>query len=184
MVSYKIYFSTVIAFLIVIWFLLQKEKETVIVDVVIPPIEGKFDTIYVPKPITIVERDPLNEDLYDKYLKAKDSLERLQMYLDAISIKEYKEVYEDSTITITTYSKTRGDLLEQTNEYYIKPRVIPTEINVEKVNQLYGIIEGGISVDLKPTISAGLILKNKKDNLLSLKINSNKEVLVGYGYKF
>jgi hypothetical protein len=193
MTSTQFYRTTTIISIIIILFLVncQGEKEIIKVpvriEVPIPAIEGKTDTIYVPKPI-LVEVPKETDTHLEAYLATKDSLERLRLYLDAITVREYRNEFEDDTIKIDTWSRVRGELLAQSNEYFIKPRTIAfdtvIDVAVPRFNELflygggkYSFIDKSMGFELK------LILKNKKNNLLSIGIDSDGMVSGGYGFK-
>jgi len=193
MTSTQFYRTTTIISIIIILFLVncQREKEIIKVpvriEVPIPGVEGKTDTIYVPKPI-LVEVPKETDTHLDAYLATRDSLERLRLYLDAITIREYRNEFEDDTIRIDTWSRVRGELLAQSNEYFIKPRTITfdtvIDVQIPQFNELflygggkYSFIDKSMGFELK------LILKNKKNNLLSIGIDSDGMVSGGYGFK-
>jgi hypothetical protein len=193
MTSTQFYRTTTIISIIIILFLVncQGEKDVIKVpvriEVPIPAIEGRTDTIYVPKPILV--EVPKETDTHLKaYLATKDSLERLRLYLDAITVREYRNEFEDDTIRIDTWSRVRGELLAQSNEYFIKPRTITfdtvIDVQIPQFNELflygggkYSFIDKSMGFELK------LILKNKKNNLLSIGIDSDGMVSGGYGFK-
>jgi len=193
MTSTQFYRITTIISIVIILFLLncQGEKDIIKVpvriEVPIPGVEGKTDTIYVPKPI-LVEAPKETDTHLEAYLATKDSLERLRLYLDAITIREYRNEFEDDTIKIDTWSRVRGELLAQSNEYYIKPRTIAfdtvIDVQIPQFNELFLYGGGKYSfIDKSMGFEAKLIFKNKKNNLLSIGIDSDGMVSGGYGFK-
>lgn len=177
---------------IIILFLTQCEREVVEVpvkiEVPVPAVKGKTDTIYIPKPVYVEVPEKGMNELLDKYASTMDSLERLKMYIDAITVREYNNTFENDTIKIDTWSRVRGELLAQSNDYFIKPYTIAldTVIEVQKPRFNALFLYGGIksSIDFKtPAFEAKLIFKNKKDNLLSIGIDTKGNVSGGYGFK-
>jgi len=180
--------------LIIIFFLLQCEGEKEIIEVPVrievpvPGIAGKTDTIYIPKPVRVEVPEKGMDKLLDAYSATQDSLERLKMFVDAITVREYSNTFEDDTIKIDTWSKVRGELLAQSNEYFIKPRTIQldTVIEIQKpaFNALF--LYGGTKYHFgtqSVAFEAKLIFKNKRDNLLSIGVDSDGYISGGYGFK-
>lgn len=169
----------------------------VIIEVPVPIVENYTDTIYKPKPIYI--NNPLdkeliaeNKDLIDKFKKA-DSLLKLKQYQDAIAINEYKEEYIDTFQTITIYTKTRGELLEQYAHYKTKPYNIKLDttvkVKVKNKFKVFGLIEGGSNIidenSFSQVVGKGtVIFKNSKDNGISLGIDTQGYGYLGYMFKF
>lgn len=87
-----------------------------------------YDTIYVDSVTTkiVVKENPVNQALLAKYKAAKDSLERLQLYKQAVTQRTYKQLYEDSTQAITVTSKVTGTLDSQGLIYTFKPSLTTT----------------------------------------------------------
>lgn len=191
----KVSIAINIALIIVVFFLTREapaqEPEIIIKERVItlPAKEGKLDTIYQPKYIGI--KNPANEELLNQYNSLKDSIEKENLFKEAIAEREYKEVYEDSIIKIDIYSKVAGKLLSQAPTYKIKPVTIITKDTISIVynkppkNRFLWGVDVGIPIrgeDL--TLKGSIYLQNKKHNLISLGFDSNKTVWVGLIRKF
>jgi hypothetical protein len=175
---------------IIIFFLTQCEGEKEIIEVPIkievpvPAIEGKFEPIKAPEPI-IVEVPTIDKQ---KEFILMDSIGKLNAYIEAITVREYLNTFEDDTIKIDTWSKVRGELLAQSNDYFIKPRTIQldTVIEIQKpaFNALF--LYGGTKYHFgtqSVAFEAKLIFKNKRNNLLSIGVDSEGTVSGGYGFK-
>ncbi len=181
--------------IIIILFLVQCDREKEIVEVPVrievpvPGIDGKTDTIYKPVPIRVEVPERGMNDLLDKYASTLDSLERLKMFIDAITVREYNNTFEDDTIKISTFSEVRGELLKQSNEYYIKPRtiVVDTVIDVQipRSNSFYlaGGVRSSFPIETPVGVLKGVFI-NKKNNMLGLEAGTDGSFGVFYGIRF
>jgi len=194
MTSTQFYRITTFVLLGIVLFLVncQGEKEIIKVpvriEVPIPGIEGRTDTVFVPTPYRV--EVPKETDTHlEAYLATKDSLERLRLYLDAITIREYQNEFEDDTIRIDTWSRVRGELLAQSSEYYIKPRTIAfdtvIDVQIPRYNQFY--LAGGIRSTFPIETPVGVlkgVFVNKNNNMLGLEAGTDRSFGVFYGLKF
>lgn len=167
------------------------------IEVPVPVVERYTDTIEKPVPVYInnpINKELLseNQDLLDKFNKA-DSLLKIKQYEDAISIREYKETFEDTFQTIDVYTKTRGEMLQQYVHYKTKPRTIKIDTTiittVKGKFKVFGLIEGGTNVisvnPINKVIGKGtIIFKNSKDNGISVGIDTQGNGYLGYMFKF
>lgn len=165
-------------------------KDSIYTPIKINSIKTKFDTIKIIKPIirdsVIYKENPVNKDLLKKF---KDASNKLELYKKAIEENEYIEIFEDSIQKITVYSKTQGKLLEQSIESHIKEKEIPhytttiTKTVIKKDNNRL-FVGGGISIPTIPSepfrYEGGILYKNKKNNIWSLKIDNKKNISIGY----
>lgn len=131
-----------------------------------------------------------NGDLIEDFKIATDSIKD-KMYKEAIAIREYNKTFEDSIQTVSIYSKTRGTLLEQSIEYEVKPYTIPLDTTVttevKGKFKVFGLLEGGTNLlnGTNDFVGKGtVILKNSKDNGISIGIDTRKYVYLGYLFKF
>jgi len=173
------------------------EPEIIIKEkiITIPGKDGKLDTIYLPKPITI--KNPVNTELLKKYnaLKLKDSITKDSMFIDAIAEREYNETYEDTSVKISIYTNVQGKLLKQASKYEIKPYTITvkdtTVINYNKppTNKLLVGLETGLPltlftekdvIDIKPVVKGSIYFQNKKSNIITAGFDTNKTFWAGY----
>lgn len=179
----------------------NKDKEIIEVpieiEVPVPSVESNSDTIYVPYPKYI--NNPLdkkllkeNDSLLQKYQEA-DSIAKELQYKEAISIKEYKQEFKDTFQTVNVYTKTRGELLEQsisykTNEYTISIDTI-VKTSVKGKLRLLGAIEMGVPLLTdnnfsKVVVKPGIIFQNSKNNGLSVSIDTEGTGWLGVIFKF
>lgn len=138
----------------------------------VPEYVNHFDTIYLPKPF---KRTIIDSTYKEMYLKAKDSIERLELYLKAITVKEYNQTFTDTFQTIKVYSKTRGDLLAQTLDYKTFKREIiyKDTIIYPKPRRILSVgIEGNNKLDFK----AGFLYTDRKKTIYSIGVNIDKNI--------
>lgn len=174
------------------------------IEVPVPVVEHKFDTIYLPKEIK-KEVKVVDTMYLDKYIRLKDSVDKLEFIKDAITIREYSEKFEDSIQNIYVFSEVTGRLNSQTVRYVTKERVIKldttinTTIDVPYKNKfaiggeigiplkgVQGIYNGNIKVgEVAPStlVKANLYLDTKK-MLYNISIDTDSRVYLGGAYKF
>lgn len=163
------------------------QKPPVEIRVEVPVIEKQYDTIYKPSPV--IEKKVIDKEYYNRYLTLKDSIEKNNAYKEAVTIREYKQDFEDSVQTINVYSKVRGDMLAQTLSYKTKPRelTVPVDIPSDKKRTFSAGMEVGVPTvqvySFKPVIKAGLVYKNKRDNTFSVSYDTEGRVWVGKTFK-
>lgn len=201
----------VIAVIFFVYDMITRKVEVIEVPIHIripvPSKEGTSDTVYKPLPIKIITREnPLNQELssinkklliendslLEKYKRA-DSINKSKQYQDAIAIKEYKETFKDTFQTIDVYTKTRGELLEQsisykTEKYYID---LDTTIKVKVKGKfkVLGQMEVGSNIIGKETFTKivakpSIIFQNSKNNGLSISVDTKGIGYLGVVIKF
>lgn len=141
----------------------------------IPEYINNFDTITVFKRFKEVKIDSLYK--YE-YLQAKDSIQRLKLFIDAITIKEYNENFTDSLQSIDIYTKTRGEVLAQNVKYKLFEREITVKdtIILPKNRRTLNLgFETSSDLDLK----ASLLYTDRKKTIYSIGINQEKTVFIG-----
>lgn len=158
------------------------------VEVEVPVIEKVFDTIY-PKAKVVKEVDT---SLVEQYKKANDSLKKA-LFESAVTVREYKEVFEDSTITITVGANVTGTLNSLIAEYKTKPRVVvlDTTLTVDVPDysrsiSVYGelgmpTIQG---IEASPVFKAGFDISNKRNWIWGGSYDTEKRVWLKLGKKF
>lgn len=158
------------------------------VEVKVPVIEKVFDTVY-PKAKVVKEVDT---SLVEQYKKANDSLKRA-LFESAVTVREYKEVFEDSTITITVGANVTGTLNSLIAEYKTKPRVVvlDTTLTVDVPDysrsiSVYGelgmpTIQG---IEASPVFKVGFDISNKRNWIWGGSYDTEKRVWVKLGKKF
>jgi hypothetical protein len=167
--------STIVLAIIVI-FLTRCGGEPKTITVKVPEIIRQTDTVFLPKPYAV------HVPVYDTIYETATQVVRDSLYYDAITIREYSETFTDSFQSITTNAKVKGVLLELSNNYHIFGRETQIEIKPSNALFLYGGTKYSI-VDKKPAFEAKIILKNKRDRLLSFGADTNGNILAGYGFK-
>lgn len=169
------YLVLVIIALIIYIISIKKEQK----EIIIPSVENtkiienpvpvvKYDTIYkdrlkkieVEKIVKV--KNPINKELYSKYeqaLKENDSLKQITLYKEAITERNYKEIFEDSIQVITVKSEVTGFLNKQTINYKTKERTI---VISERNKPSFYV--GAFAYDFtnNPSFGANLNLLNKK----------------------
>ena len=158
------------------------------VEVKVPVVEKVFDTVY---PKAKVEK-VVDTSLVEQYKKANDSLKKA-LFESAVTVREYKEVFEDSTITITVGAKVTGTLNSLIAEYKTKPRVIvlDTTLTVDVPDysrsiSVYGelnmpTIQG---IEAPPVLKIGFDISNKNNWVWGGSYDTEKRVWVKLGKKF
>jgi len=129
---------------------------------------------------------------YDAALKANDSITARNLYLESISINEVSETLIDNKdIKIDGKFKTRGTLLEYSIDYKIKSDTIKYTPQVTYLHPKLTIVYGvklGLPIQAvnpgQPTIEAVLGFQNKKGNMVTFGITSDKRATVGYYKSF
>lgn len=179
--------------LALVYFIFQKPEPEIIrtkvpvkFDVTVPEQKIVFEPVKLPTPKRERSR-PIEE-----FIEA-DSTEKDSLYRDAVTIRDYTEVYEDSAATTTVDSKVQGRLLEQHVRTDIHKKVIPVDTVVEaevkipkRIKVLVGAdVKGNVYdiTDLSPVIYPGVMIQNKKDNVIKLNFGTDKSVLIGYYIK-
>lgn len=175
-----------IAVLSLSYFLFQKPDEKIVkIPVTIEvPIPGKIKTfppieLPVPKkekPRPILEIPDENKD---------------SVLQDILTERDYKLSYKDSIQEINVKSKVLGKLLKQEVDYNIYPdtvfvdTIIHYKLPKPKIKILVG---GGIGINtditnLEPVFDVGVMLQNKKNNIIKLGIDTNGRPNIGYYFK-
>lgn len=164
------------------------------VEVKVPVIERVFDTILKPFEVKkeVVVRD---EKLIEKYKKANDSLKEA-LFNSAVTVREYKEVFEDSTITITVGANVTGTLNSLIAEYKTKPRIIVLDttlkVKVPDYSRSIGVYgEVGLPTNMNsksmistPVLKIGFDISNKKNWIYGGSFDTEKRVWIKVGKKF
>lgn len=164
----------------------------------LPEIKGSFDTIK-PKEIpskkeyvyttlkgkTIYLTNPVNDSLVKEYEKAQDLICKLQLYLDAVSEREYLTEYDNDTLNLKVYSKTQGILLKQKPSYTIKARTVNTPIKCKE--QKFATYAGIDVFDNRSFnnfgVRASLGFQNKSKDILTISYDTHKNFYIGYSVK-
>lgn len=124
-------------------------------------------------------------DWKNKYDLAKDSLEKQELYLQAIKLNTYeKSIVENDSVSVKLFATTRGSLLDYKVDYKFTPKPItytPEVISQRPRLSMGFSVEGGV-----PTVpTTNFILKgstyfeNKKGNGFSLGYDTDKRAWLG-----
>lgn len=170
-------------------------RETKIEYIEIPAKQGSFinrtpepiiryDTIQLKEKATIVKvENPVNQELLEAYNKANDSIGKLNILMDAITERNYNEVYEDNVQKITVNSKVIGRLTEQQINYLIKPSTVELKVP-EKALKLFLGADLEVPLRRENIISAGVNLNAQyKNKLITIGINNNQNIRAGIAFK-
>lgn len=187
----------------VVGFLLLKDNDKttrdtpVKFDINVPEIKRVSDTVYLTdtlyKDRFTVREEPINKLLIDRYTEAVDSIEKLNLYIKAITQREYTVEFTDSIQNVRVYSHVQGELLAQSINYHILPRKIKVDTtlaipmkNKVKVFMLSEVGSSILELPDNPNIvgKASLILKNRRDNLFSFSVDTREMLWFGFGFKF
>jgi len=154
------------------------------------------DTIYIDRFLpgkvlparTELVVDSLYKAKYEEAVKDNDSLAAKNLFLESIALDTYEgNLIDNKDIRIDGKFLTRGKLLEYDVTYKIKSDTItytPEIVTRYPKFSLVGGIELGLPTDplanTNPLISAHIGFRNKKGNTLSVGMDSERRVTVGY----
>lgn len=158
------------------------EIKTVMRTVVVPEVVTHYDTVEVEKPINIYTVDTVH---IERFISS-DSTGKIDLYQDAVAIKEYNQVFRDGLSKIEVYSKTRGDLLEQSVNLKIFEKHLVDTLPLPKTKgNLYLVPEFGTNINLEGLrAKAGLMYQDRNKHLYSLSIDTDGYIYIGTGIKF
>ena len=142
------------------------------------PIKGVGYTFITSKGDTIYLENPVDKELESEYLKAKDSLAKLELYLKAIQKRTYKDSLKDKNIKIEYIAETTGTLDNIKITY-------KTFADTVKIKQPIFSLLGGLSlqsntITLKTYPGLNIGFQNKKKDIFLLGVNTNQDVEVKY----
>jgi len=163
---------------------ITKEMKPIIKDSIIyKPI---FKTItkekIVVKTDTIVDSELVAwlEDNLKIYKKASDSLQRENLYLKSIEPKFFTSHTTDENLDLTLTGYVSGTLHKITPTYTIKKKTI----EIPKKNAFFVGGQIGQTKEFNNALfEANLMLKNKKDNIISVGYDTDKRFKLGYFHK-
>lgn len=187
-----------------IGFLLLKPRAKTVTEVPVvieysfPQITKVSDTIYIDSIVykdRIVYRDlGVNKELERKYLEAKDSIAKLKLHLDAITERKYSLTYTDSTQEVNVHSWIRGKLIKQNIDYTVFPKNvrIDTTVSIEQKEKIRLWGKASLRAPLLYTPEqynpfmgkADVVIKNKRNQLYELGIDSQGGIWLGFGMEF
>jgi hypothetical protein len=159
----------------------------------VPEVKGSFKSIKIPEPIQIPKApeivflwgekelkiaNPLDVSLLQDYTEAKDSIDKLNKYIEAITLRDYEIQNDDENILINNRFKVQGFLKDFQQDYTIKEKSLDVKLPREKFKLRY-LMNGGIDSG-ELTMSLGLGFETKKNNIYSVSYNDNGSFLFGY----
>lgn len=148
------------------------------IDTLKVPFEVEGKTIY--KDSIVEVENPLNIALMNKYEKAmkeNDSLKQLNLYKDAVTLRNYKNVFEDDFQKIIVKTDVSGFLQSVSLDYETKE----SKIKYKK----YNLFVGGFVYGIRDP-DAGLnlsVLNNKNNSIFSAGYGLRKNVYIDYKIK-
>ena len=161
------------------------------VTITIPKVEGTTGLVPL-EPKVVREKVYIKGDIVEvdsgykeKYEKAKDSVEKLQLYLEAIKITNPKGVIVDNKdIKIYGEASVRGTLLDYKIDYELKEKSITytPEVVTRLPKLAVGLgIEVGIPLILESNfvVKANLDLINSKGNQVNLSYDTEQRLWFG-----
>lgn len=143
--------------------------------------EVKVVTVPIPGDTEVI----VDEKWYKEYLEAKDSLERLNKYVQAIQIRTLDTVFVDNdTIKLSGELTTRGSLLSYRFDYDIKERRFEYTPEVVSQRPKFSVsLEASAGVPTVPTsgfLMKGQIgLENRRGNALTVGYDTEQRVWLG-----
>jgi hypothetical protein len=130
----------------------------------------------------ILVENPINMELANNYVMAKDSIERLKLYIKSIQLNKFSTKFEDDNLTLNIDGIVQGEVKEITPSYVIKAKEIPIQIKQkETVFRLLGGIEVGNNTQLNDfKVKANLMFQNRKGNIISGSLDTQQTIWLGY----
>jgi hypothetical protein len=179
----KIFYFLVVVCLLVIIFVQRSCTKVVTKQTV------SYDTIYKPVqlPSRVVTRyvniagDTVHIKGAVDTIKVREfelSTEKDSLYAEAIKIRQYRQDFKDSIADVSIFAETQGELLKLAPTITIKPRA-----NEKKtVFAVYGGFEAmGLS---NSALKANIFIQNRSGDLFTAGYDTNKNVYVGYSFRF
>ena len=196
--NYNVVKYLIIIILIIIIFLQRSCYNKSVNIVKVPEVKGTFDTVK-PKEISskikyvyttskgksIYLKNPVNDSLVKQYEHAMDSICKLQLYLDAVSEREYLTEYDNDTINLKVYSKVQGTLLKEKPSYVIKTRSVEVSklIKEPKFTMYAGVEVFDNKLFNNFGVKASLGFQNKSKDILTFSYDTHRNFYVGYSVK-
>lgn len=152
------------------------------------PHEIKYDTIikdtiiYKNKKIII---DNTDKKIVEEYLKAKDSIAKLNVVLKASKIRKYNEKFDNDDLTLNIEAETTGTLNYIKPTYTIKEKVVSAPVIIKQsVFSMY--LGGGLNANLNtltPEYFVNAGIQNKRGDIISGGFGSNRTVTASYMFR-
>lgn len=161
--------------------------------VTIPAKHGSFAAVEKPKPLQPKEKpavikwrkieipvlNPVDAELAEKYQQAQDSISRYKLYLDAIGVREYSIIQEDSLLQTTNHIKARGEVISFQQDYIIKPQKVAVKPKEVAFRMFAGLEVGNTKEFDNFSAKANVMFQNKKGNIFSAGYDTERRIWVG-----
>jgi hypothetical protein len=123
-----------------------------------------------------------NERLKLAFAKETDSLKKQLAYEKAVALNNFSTKFEDENLELNIEGVVQGEVKEITPSYKIKERKVETAVKEKQVafRMLGGVEVGNTLVLDKFAVKANLMFQNKKGNVFSASMDTNKAIWVGY----
>lgn len=190
---------TVVSLILAVSLFIQKDPvvQPKTVEVVIPKSIGstgliKVDTVEVKPKTVFVKGDTIkiDEGYKEMYESAKDSIEKLNLYLTSIRIRDYKGVIVDNEdIKIEGEASVRGSLLDYKVDYTLKEKTITYKpVVITKLPKLSAGVGLEVGLPTNPgdnfLVKANANIMNSKGNQFNISIDTDERVWAGYTKNF
>lgn len=155
----------------------------------------RIDTVFIEVPGKTIKEivvDSTYKARYESAVRENDTLKSKNLFLEAISINEYKDtIVDNKDIEIIGHATTRGILLDFKVNYKIKSDTLtykPITINeLPKLSLVAGVTLGIPTIPIapaKPFIEVHAGIMNKKGNIWTIGYDSQERVLIGFSKTF
>jgi len=156
-----------------------KQYDTIYFPEPIKTIEKKY--VYVTKTDTIERENPLNLYYFRKWKERVESRKvDDSLFFDAITEREYNQVFEDSASKIEIYSKVQGTLLSQSPKLTIKPQTV--KVPYRRFTVLSGFELSNTSKLDEFAAKATIGVQNKSGMIYRAGYDTNKNISVGLDF--
>lgn len=140
----------------------------------------KDSIIFKNKTISVI--NPLDKELVINYLKAKDSIDKLNLFINAVKINKYKENFDNKDISLTIEAETTGTLNYIKPTYIIKEKTIDVPVKIKQtVFAIYTGVETYNNTSLNNFgVKIDLGIQNKKGDIYTAGFDTNNNIYIGY----
>lgn len=146
-------------------------------------IKIKDSIVFKDRKINVV--NPLDKKMVVDYLKAKDSIERLNLFIKAVKINKYNQNFDNDDISLNIEAETTGTLNYVKPIYTIKAKKVSAPVYIKQTKfalytgiQVYNnknLGNAGIEVDLS--------IQNKKGDMYTIGYDTDKNIYIGYKFR-
>jgi hypothetical protein len=175
------------------------EPQIAKVEVTVPEVKGNFEPkkpdhelVKLPKNDNskiVIIKNPINQQLVAEnealklaFAKETDSLKKQLAYEKAVALNNFSTKFEDENLELNIEGVVQGEVKEISPSYKIKERKIETAVKEKQVafRMLGGVEVGNTLVLDNFAVKANLMFQNKKGNIFSASMDTNKAIWVGY----